>query len=177
MATKLTRLTQKNSDTTAPSGRELYHLQFSLQAASPETFGYTLVYQLHAPTALSPGSNPPAPTGQEAGWALESVWTRWRRAWWHKVPLTLTYLTSVQLPVHTTLLVIYALFGSPPCWSGIFLKQKTGRTFYTSLNLKAHWFQADTIFVLVLNVTSLKWIVYFGRGAVRGWTQYSYTHY
>jgi hypothetical protein len=27
----------KNSDTTAPSGREL----FSLQAASPETFGYT----------------------------------------------------------------------------------------------------------------------------------------
>jgi hypothetical protein len=34
----------KNSDTTAPSGRELYHLQFSLQAASPETFGYTLVH-------------------------------------------------------------------------------------------------------------------------------------
>jgi hypothetical protein len=23
---------------------ELYHLQFSLQAASPETFGYTLIY-------------------------------------------------------------------------------------------------------------------------------------
>jgi hypothetical protein len=33
----------QNSDTTAPSGRELYHLQFSLQAASPETSGYTLV--------------------------------------------------------------------------------------------------------------------------------------
>jgi hypothetical protein len=28
---------------TASSGRELYHLQFSLQAASPETFGYILV--------------------------------------------------------------------------------------------------------------------------------------
>jgi hypothetical protein len=28
--------------TTASSGRELYHLQFSLQAASPEIFGYTL---------------------------------------------------------------------------------------------------------------------------------------
>jgi hypothetical protein len=28
----------QNSDTTAPSGTELYHLQFSLQAASPETF-------------------------------------------------------------------------------------------------------------------------------------------
>jgi len=40
MAAKLTRLTQ-NSDTTARSGRELYHLQFSLQA-SPETFRYTL---------------------------------------------------------------------------------------------------------------------------------------
>jgi hypothetical protein len=33
----------QNSDTTAPSGRGLYHLQFSLQATSPETFGYTLV--------------------------------------------------------------------------------------------------------------------------------------
>jgi hypothetical protein len=44
MAAKLIRLTQKNSDTTASSGRELYHLQFSLQAAGPETFGYTLYY-------------------------------------------------------------------------------------------------------------------------------------
>jgi hypothetical protein len=34
----------QNSDTTAPSGRELYYLQFSLQAASPETFGYTLIF-------------------------------------------------------------------------------------------------------------------------------------
>jgi hypothetical protein len=33
----------QNSDTTAPSGRGLYHLQFSLQAASPETFGYIFV--------------------------------------------------------------------------------------------------------------------------------------
>jgi hypothetical protein len=33
----------QNSDTTAPSGRELYRLQFSLQTASPEAFGYTLV--------------------------------------------------------------------------------------------------------------------------------------
>jgi hypothetical protein len=41
MAAKLTRLTHKNSDTTASSDRELYHLQFSLQAASSETFGYT----------------------------------------------------------------------------------------------------------------------------------------
>jgi hypothetical protein len=31
------------SDTTASNGREMYHFQFSLQAASPETFGYTLV--------------------------------------------------------------------------------------------------------------------------------------
>jgi len=31
------------SDTTASSGRELYHLQCSLRAACPETFGYTLV--------------------------------------------------------------------------------------------------------------------------------------
>jgi hypothetical protein len=29
----------QHSDTTAPNGTELYYLQFSLQAASPETFG------------------------------------------------------------------------------------------------------------------------------------------
>jgi hypothetical protein len=34
----------QNGDITAPSGTELYLLQFSLQAASPETYGYTLVY-------------------------------------------------------------------------------------------------------------------------------------
>jgi len=33
----------QNSDTTAASGRELYNLQFSLQAASPETFRHNLV--------------------------------------------------------------------------------------------------------------------------------------
>jgi hypothetical protein len=44
MAAKLIRTDSQNSNTTAPSGRELYHLQFSLQAASPETFGYTLVF-------------------------------------------------------------------------------------------------------------------------------------
>jgi hypothetical protein len=43
MAAKLTRLTHKISDTSGSSGRELYHLQLLLQAASPETFGYTLV--------------------------------------------------------------------------------------------------------------------------------------
>jgi hypothetical protein len=36
----------QNSDTTAPSGRELYHFQFSLQATSPETFGYTFVLRV-----------------------------------------------------------------------------------------------------------------------------------
>jgi hypothetical protein len=34
----------QNSDTSGPSGSELYHLQFSLQAASPKTSGYTLVF-------------------------------------------------------------------------------------------------------------------------------------
>jgi hypothetical protein len=40
----------QNSDTTAPSGRELYHLQFSLQEAIPLTFGYTLVYSIYLMT-------------------------------------------------------------------------------------------------------------------------------
>jgi len=46
MAAKLTRLDSKNSYTIAPSGRELYHLQFSLQKPSPEAFGYTLVFHV-----------------------------------------------------------------------------------------------------------------------------------
>jgi len=43
MEAKLTRLTHKIAIQLAHNGRELYHLQFSLQAASPETFGYTIV--------------------------------------------------------------------------------------------------------------------------------------
>jgi hypothetical protein len=46
MAAKLTILTHKIAIQLHPSGRELYHLQFSLQAASPETFGYILVHVL-----------------------------------------------------------------------------------------------------------------------------------
>jgi hypothetical protein len=42
MAAKLTAVTHK----TAPSCRELYRLQFSLQTASPETFGYTFLWLL-----------------------------------------------------------------------------------------------------------------------------------
>jgi len=34
----------QNSYTTVCSGRGLYDLRFSLQAVSPETFGYTLVH-------------------------------------------------------------------------------------------------------------------------------------
>jgi hypothetical protein len=43
---KIQRPDSQNSDTTAPSGRELYHLQFSLQEVSLETFEYTLVSRL-----------------------------------------------------------------------------------------------------------------------------------
>jgi hypothetical protein len=43
MAAKRTRLIHKVAIQLQPSGRELYHLQVSLQAASPETFGYTFV--------------------------------------------------------------------------------------------------------------------------------------
>jgi hypothetical protein len=43
MASKLTRLTHKLAIQLHPVAESWYHLQFSLQAASPETFGYTLV--------------------------------------------------------------------------------------------------------------------------------------
>jgi hypothetical protein len=39
----LAGLDSQNSNTTAPSGRELYHSQFLPQVASLETFGYTLI--------------------------------------------------------------------------------------------------------------------------------------
>jgi hypothetical protein len=42
MAAKLTRLIHKKA-IQVHLVTELYHLQFSLQAASPETFGYTLL--------------------------------------------------------------------------------------------------------------------------------------
>jgi hypothetical protein len=61
MAAKLTRLTHKISDTTAPSGRKLYHLEFSFQAVSPETFGYVLV----SPHICSTGETVPF-GGQQA---------------------------------------------------------------------------------------------------------------
>jgi hypothetical protein len=35
--------------------------------------------QLHAQATLFPVKEPPVPIGQEAGWAPEPVWTRWRR--------------------------------------------------------------------------------------------------
>jgi len=39
--------------------------------------------QLHAPTALPRGKEPPVPIKYEAGWAPEPVWTRW---WREKFP-------------------------------------------------------------------------------------------
>jgi len=57
MAAEFTRLTHKR-ETTASSGGELYHLQFSLQATSSETFGYTPPIQW-APGALSLGLKRP----------------------------------------------------------------------------------------------------------------------
>jgi len=47
MEANLTRLTHKNSDTIATSRRQLYHMPFLYQTASPETFGYTLVNTFH----------------------------------------------------------------------------------------------------------------------------------
>jgi hypothetical protein len=49
----------QNIDTSAPSGIELYHLQFSLQEASPGTFGYTHVsWLLHFKPEIPPFSKP-----------------------------------------------------------------------------------------------------------------------
>jgi hypothetical protein len=41
---KTHKMDSQNCATTAPFGRELYHLQFLLQVASLETFGYTFVH-------------------------------------------------------------------------------------------------------------------------------------
>jgi hypothetical protein len=57
MTAKFTRLTHRIVITTAHSGRELYHLQFSLQKASLETFGYTLVFALRLTSLVSEQTN------------------------------------------------------------------------------------------------------------------------
>jgi hypothetical protein len=44
MAVKLTRLTQKTATQLYLVAESCYNLQFSLQAASPETSGYTFVH-------------------------------------------------------------------------------------------------------------------------------------
>jgi len=51
--------------------------------------------QLHAPTALSPGKEPPVPIAQEAGWALKLVWM-----WWQKenIPVPVRNQTPVIQP-------------------------------------------------------------------------------
>jgi hypothetical protein len=51
----------QNSDTTALRGRELYHLQFSLQAASPETFWYTILHNIFHQIIL--------------GWSYRGMWS------------------------------------------------------------------------------------------------------
>jgi hypothetical protein len=43
----------QNFDTAASSGRKLYHLQFSLQAASPETYGYSLIHHIGLKTVTT----------------------------------------------------------------------------------------------------------------------------
>jgi hypothetical protein len=53
IAAKFTRLTHKIVIHTTLSGRELYRMQLSLQVASPETFGYTLVFRLSEPAPPS----------------------------------------------------------------------------------------------------------------------------
>jgi len=50
-AAKLTRVSHKSSHTTALSGRQLYHLQFSLQVASPEILD-TPYTHTHAHTSV-----------------------------------------------------------------------------------------------------------------------------
>jgi hypothetical protein len=71
MVAKLTRLTHKNSDTTVLIGRELYHLQFSLQVASPETFGYTLVMSSRISVSILERQTQADDNGWSSTWRLD----------------------------------------------------------------------------------------------------------
>jgi hypothetical protein len=53
--------------------------------------------QLHVPAALLPEKEPKVPNGQEAGWAPESVRTRWREENVHSLLLP-GIETSVEQP-------------------------------------------------------------------------------
>jgi hypothetical protein len=50
----------------------------------------------HAPDALTPGEEPPLPTGYEVGWTPEPVWTRCRRG---KFPAPVGNRTPIIQPV------------------------------------------------------------------------------
>jgi hypothetical protein len=87
----------QNSVTTARIGRELYHLQFSLQAASPETFGYTLV-----PSAVDSCLG-----GKTVGawnWQLLSSCEVWK-AW--------SFVSTSSIPVHVVVLCYRCEFALP----------------------------------------------------------------
>jgi hypothetical protein len=58
--------------------------------------------QLHAPTALSPGKESPAPTEEEAVWTTELVLAFWRRRNFLPLPgikLQITHTTLFQILV------------------------------------------------------------------------------
>jgi hypothetical protein len=85
----------QNSDTTPPNGRELYHLQFSLQADSPETFGYTHVYARNISRKVN--------LRCEVSWSNKhKKWTRKYTDWVNLWQDFLTRTGSIFLPVcHT----------------------------------------------------------------------------
>jgi len=70
MAAKLTTMSHKTATQPHLVTRELYHLQFSVRAAGPETFGYTLVcFRLICRT------------GSQM-WPLFFTWTFWTLLMW-----------------------------------------------------------------------------------------------
>jgi hypothetical protein len=78
----------QNSDTIASSGRVLYHLQFSLQAASPETFGYTLV--------LTAAMHSSVWHFEYRNWLWETFHAYWTRNWETYNVIRILKLISVE---------------------------------------------------------------------------------
>jgi hypothetical protein len=143
MAAKLTRLTHKIAI-------HLYHLQFSLQATSPETFGYTLVYcsvcvcvrarAIHQFTAFHRGLRPAVwrsgrseqCTGQTPSVAIKKCALH---ACYHSVQRLLSphpLTKSLRIKAYKNVILPRVLYGCET-WSLILREERRLRTFENSV--------------------------------------------
>jgi len=86
---------------------------------------------LHAPATLTPRKSPLVPTGQEAGWAPELVWT-----WWWRVSST----CPPQNPEHPACSPV----PIPLYMSVIKIVRSNGKSHDNGYNIRGLWMQTQS---------------------------------